>query len=173
MTHAPVSEKSHNTSLSERVERLGRYYTTMVYGMMELQILAKILPWVLKKAPLGFEEVPIPLCADIHFPDAILCSSMCTKPEGVLVFVWLILESSPLVLIIVSKVVTNFHLLGAWSFFDFLDNLPWLRSSSISPRLLLTRLSAIALKEFSSEVVILGYTIPSSDLHELNALAYQ
>jgi hypothetical protein len=91
-----VSEKSHNTPLSERFEHLGRYYTALVYGMVESQILAQLLPWVLKKAPSGFEEVPFPSCTNIHFPDALLCSILCTKPEVILVFVWLILEYFPL-----------------------------------------------------------------------------
>jgi hypothetical protein len=32
-------------------------------------------------------------------------------------------------------------------------------------------LSIVALNKFSLEVVILGYTIPSSDIHELDVLA--
>jgi hypothetical protein len=35
--HFPVSKKYHNTSLSEGLEHLGRYYIALVYGMVESQ----------------------------------------------------------------------------------------------------------------------------------------
>jgi hypothetical protein len=171
--HAHVSEKSHNTQLAELVARLGRYCISLAYGMVESQILVQLLPLVLEKVPLDCEEVPFPSCADIHSPDALLCIILCTEPEVVLVLVWLIIEYSSLVPIFVTVFVTNLHLLETSSSSDSMDNLPCLRSSSISPRFLLRMLSAFALKEFSLEVVILGCSIRSSDLHELDVLASQ
>jgi hypothetical protein len=166
-------DKSHNTPLYERFERLERYYTASVYGMVESQILANLLPWVLKMAPSCCEEFPFPLCVNIHFPYALLCSILCTKLVVVLVFVWLIIESFMLALIFVPEVATNFHLLESWSVSDSLNNLPWIRFSSIFPRCLLMWLFTVALKEFSSEVVIHGCTISFGDPHELDALASQ
>jgi hypothetical protein len=171
--HAHVSEKYHNTQPSEILEHHGRYYITRVYGMVESQMLVQLLPLVLKRVPSDCEEVPFPSCTYINFPDALLCSILCTKPEVVLVLVWLILGFFPLVPIFFPRFVKNSHLVEAWSFLDSLDNLPWLRSSSTVPRNLLRWISIVALKEFSSEVVILGCTIPSGDIRELDALASQ
>jgi hypothetical protein len=141
--HAHVSDKSHNTQLFEMFEHLGRYCIALVYGMVESQILVQLLPLVLKRVPSDCEEVPFPSCMDIHFPDALLCSILCTKPEVVLVLVWLILEYFMLALIFVPGVAKNLHLLEAWSSSDSLDNLPWLRSSSTVPRRLLMWLSVV------------------------------
>jgi hypothetical protein len=89
--HVPLSDKSHNTLLTDGLECLKKYYTALVYGMVESQTLSQLLLYVLKEAPSGFEEVPFPSCVDIHFPDSLMCSSLCNKPKGLLVFVWLIL----------------------------------------------------------------------------------
>ena len=128
--------------------------------------------WVLK-VPSGFEEVPFPSFTYIHFPDSLLCSILCTKHEVFMVLVWLILEYFPLALIFVPGVATNFHLLEDWSSSYSLDNLPWLRYLFIVPRCLLSWLSIVTLKELSSEVVILGCSIPYVYLRELDVLASQ
>jgi hypothetical protein len=168
-----MSEKSHNTQLDEMFEHLRRYGIAPMYGMVGSQILAQILPLVMERVPLDCEEVPFLSWANTHFPYALLCSILCTKPEVALVLVWSILEYSMLALIFVPKVATSLHLLEAWSSSDSMDKISWLRSSSTIPRRILMWLSIVALKEFSSEVVILGCTIPSGDIHELDALTSQ
>jgi hypothetical protein len=65
--HVHVFDKSHITPLSDRFQHLGRYYTTLVYGMLESQTLAQIFLRVLKKSTSSFEEVPFPSCTNIHF----------------------------------------------------------------------------------------------------------
>jgi hypothetical protein len=124
--HAHVSDKSHDTQLFEMFEYLGRYCIALVYGMVESQILVQLLLLVLKNVPSDCEEVPFPSCVDIHFPDALLCSILCTKHEVVLVLVWLILESFTLASIFFLGVAKNLHLLKASSSSDSLDNLPCL-----------------------------------------------
>jgi hypothetical protein len=171
--HAHVSDKSHDTQLFEMFEYLGRYCIALVYGMVESQIPLQFLWLVLERVPSDCEGVPSPSCANIHFLDALMYNIMYTKPAVVLFLVWLILEYFLLAPIFSPRVVTNFHLLEAWSSSDSLDNLPWIRSSLTVARHLLRWLSIVALKELLLEVVILGCTIPSGDIHELDALTSQ
>jgi hypothetical protein len=141
------------------------------YGMVNSQILAQLLPWVLVRVPSDSEEVPFPSYMDIHSPDVPLCSIWYTRLAVVLVWVSSILESSLSVSIFVLVVAPNLHLLGVWSLSGSPDILPWLQSSLIVPRHLSKWLSVVALTEFMSEVEIPGYTILFDDPHELDALA--
>jgi hypothetical protein len=55
------------------------------YGMVNLQILEQILPWVLVRVPSDSEEVPFPSFVDICSPDVLLCNIRYTRPAVVLV----------------------------------------------------------------------------------------
>ena len=164
---------SCNNQLTVMLDYLEMHDTRLRYGMVNSQILVQLLSWVLMRVPSDCEDVPFPSCAYIHLLDALMCSIMCTNLEVIPVLVWLILEYFSLASIFVPRVAKKLHLLEAWSFSDFLDNLPWLQSSSIVPRRLLMWLFVVALNELLSKVVILGCTIPFGDLHELDALASQ
>ena len=143
--HAHVSQKSHNTQLSQMFECLGMYCISLVYGMVESHILSQLLLLVFERVPLDCEEVPFSSCAYIHFIYALLCSIMCTKREVILVLVWLILESFPFTSIFVLGVSKHLHLRKAWSSSGSLDNLPWLRSSSIVQRNMLMWIFVVVL----------------------------
>jgi hypothetical protein len=160
-------------SLTAMLDFLERHDTGLGYGMVNSQILAQLLPWVLMRVPSDCEEVPFPSYMDIHSPDAPLCSIWYTRLAVILVWVSSILESSLSVPIFVLVVAPNLHPLGVWSPLGSLDILPWLQSSLIVPRHLSRRLSVVVLTEFMSEVAIPGYTILSGDIHELDALASQ
>jgi hypothetical protein len=111
-------------------------------------MLVKLLMLVLERVPSDCEELSFPSCTKIHFPYDLLCSVMCSKPEVILVFVWLIIEYSLLALIFVPGVVTNSYPLGVWSLSDFPNSFPWLQSSSIVPRHPLRWLSVVVLNNY-------------------------
>jgi hypothetical protein len=89
--HVHVSDKSHNISSIELFECSGMYGIMLVYEMVEPHILMQLPLLVLEKVPLSFEKVPFPSCVDIHFPNSLLWSILCTKLEVILVLAWLVL----------------------------------------------------------------------------------
>jgi hypothetical protein len=44
------------------------------YGMVNSQILTQLIPWVMVRVPLDYEEVPFPSSVDIYSLDVPLCS---------------------------------------------------------------------------------------------------
>jgi len=57
------------------------------YGMVNSQILVKLLSWVLVRVPSDSEEVPFPSFVNIRSPDVLPCNIWYTRLAVVLVWV--------------------------------------------------------------------------------------
>jgi hypothetical protein len=119
--------------------------------MMNSSTLVQLLSWVLVGLPSNSKGVPVPSFTNIHSLNDLSYNIQCTKPMVILVWVLSSPETFFLVPIATLVVVPDSHLLGIGFLSGSKVIPPWLQSSLIVPRHLLTWLSVVVLEESELE----------------------